>query len=244
MADEPHIPYITADDVNAAGYPVDDSNRSQVEASIIAWAQVIDMLTGQFFESRSATLLMDGNDSDTLFLPVPIISCSSLCVNGDMANVLNPSCYSVYNKRGPVGDDRRNPKIVWVSRFTGGFMPHASARGQGPIFSKGSQNQKIVGNFGFTESDGSTPFLIKRVLTKLVIRELNNPDMSDSSSPLAAGNLVMEVTDGHTQQFSGAVVKPSLAYDIVKDQESAKIISMYRKPIAMAVPGSLSWVLG
>jgi len=245
MADTPPpTPYITTDDINAAGFIVNDENKDSVIASIIAWAQFIELATGQFFESRAAEFTMDGNDSDTLFLPIPIIDCSAVYANSDMVNALNTQNYTVYNRRGPVQDDRKNPKIVWTTRFIGGFMPHVSARGQGCIFGKGYQNQKIVGNFGFVEADGSTPYLIKRALIRLVIRDLNNPDPMSSGYPVAIGKITSETTDGHTMQFGQLEVKQQDITDITKDQEISRILRMYKRPICIGVPGSMTWVMG
>lgn len=246
--------YITVDDIRDAGLEDDERYPDDaVEAAIDIWSRYIDEQTRQWFEARSMTALIDGNDSDTLHLPVPIISVSELYTNArfESVNVLPTSDYSVYNRVMP--DDRRNPKIKLVNQRESAFVfPSLYPRGR--RFSRGRQNQKIVGVFGFVdlgvgdddEVTYLTPPLIKRAVKKLVLRNiepmatLDGPDLGVLDKPMPAAS---ESADGHSISYLTPdrfkLKAPTLA--ITGDLEVDKIISMYKGPIIVAVPGC-SWL--
>src|SRR3990172_2213255 len=238
--------YVTAAEVRCEGVPASISDQKITDA-IALWQQFIERACRQWFESRLLTVQVDGNDSDILFLPVPVISVTSLFVNNDFVNALPTVNYKVYSGRSEPNDDRRNPKIRLVSLQTIFDPPVFPLRA---VFAKGQQNQKIVGEFGFTESSATTPFwttplLIKRALVKLVIRDLQTKGSGGlwaavSSGGLPAGAKAFEMTDGHSVQYAtpqSKITKAGLS-GVTGDNEIDAILVLYRAPIAMAVPSS------
>lgn len=244
--------YVTVAEVKNEGLPSTYSN-SRISAAIIRWQQFIERACRQFFDARAATVDMDGNDTDTLFLPMPLISVSALYVNDDFDHAVPASTYRAYTQRGPVEDDRRNPKIR-ILRATTVFDPLYS-RGGGVRFLKGSRNQRVVGTWGFTEEDGTTPLLIKRALIKMVIIDLTAQGASPgglygdvTASPDPAGSVTSETTDGHVISFGNDATLPDESRtgltSITKDEEITKILEAYKGPIVVAVPGSVNWFMG
>lgn len=240
--------YATIEDVRGEGIedpPADDV----IQTSIDTWTAFIERVTRQFFEPRTATVDLDGQDSHTLHLPVPIISVTSLFANGDFVNAVPTSKYVVYNGRGAPADDRQNPRIKLVQSVDNIF--HVGHRSRfGTVFLRGMKNQRIVGSWGYTESDGSTPKLIKRALLKLVVRDLlaqGSVGLSASvETPGAPGAVMSETTDGHTIMYVNPLNKLTRpgTNAVTGDAEVDHILSQYRAPIGMAVPGSDSWFMG
>lgn len=231
--------YATLADARAEGVPTTIID-SVVQAKLDQWSQFVDEATKQWFEPRAVTLMLDGNNSRTLFLPVPIITVTALYMNSDFTNVISPNLYAVYNRQDAARDDRRNPMIKLAGSGLGVFDAADFRRGM--AFCIGEQNQKVVGTFGFTESDGSTPKLIKRAVLKLAIKELQGGggtlwNQVGNGGPAAGGGVVAsETTDGHTisyNAFSIAPSKPGLN-GITNDPEVDRILDMYRAPLKIA----------
>lgn len=238
--------YITVDDIRAAGLSATKADDAAVTAAIAMWQQFLERATRQWFEPRTLTIKFDGTDSDTIHFGVPIITITSLKVNNSGA-ALDPSQYKVYSAAG-YPDDRRNPRIKLIGDGDGADIFTAPMQFGKFKFRKGRQNQEIIGSFGFVEADGSTPLLIKRALSKLVIEKLQlplyqDPDCATALPPMLAGALKEEWTDGHRMVYATATPearKPGLN-GITADQEIQDIIRMYRAPIGIATPANPSY---
>ena len=216
-----------------------------IQALIDLYSKFIEDRCRQWFEPRTITALLDGNDGTVIFLPVPVISISALYMNDDFTNAVATTDYRVYSGRS-FPDDRKNPKIALVGeqRFSN---PYASPvlHDRGRRFLKGLQNQKLIGVFGYTEADGTTPLMIERAVTKLVMR---NRDVLRPSNPKISdpGPRGFEMTDGHSVQFvnpSTLGIKPG-SYGITQDIEVEQIIAMFKSPIGLAAPGSFVFEAG
>lgn len=242
------MPYITVDDVRAAGYTAGDD--ADVTAAILVWQEAIERFTRQWFESRELDITVDGTDSDTLHFPIPIIAVTALHLN-DGVEPLHASVYRVYNGRS-FPDDRKNPRIKLRSLHDHADIYTAPIISGQIKFLKGRQNQRVVGTFGYTEADGSTPALIKRALTKLVIRKLATPMYIDPSvipptpPPLLTSGIVTEEwTDGHRLKYADSLTskprRPDGMSEIIDDAEIRGILKMYRAPIGMATPANPSY---
>jgi len=158
----PAVTYITLDDVRALGLPDPPFTDADILDAIITWQLVLERACRQWFYERELTLLLDGNDRDTLHLPVPIVSVEHLKLNGS-SDALSTELYKVYNGR-LLPDDRRNPRIKLVhSSYLSDIYLAPSMHGE-LIFQKGRQNQEIKGSWGYLEQDGATPAPIKRAL--------------------------------------------------------------------------------
>lgn len=239
--------YITVQDIRDEGLTSSVASDAKVLAYIKMWQQMIERATRQWFDARAVVLSLDGTDSDTLHLPVPIITCDYVKLNDDTTE-LSTSLYKVYNGR-QLPDDRKNPRIKLVNEQALDIYI-APIFGRYLIFRKGRQNQEVSGTFGYIEPDGSTPDLIKRALTKLVVEKLAKPIYSSSGStptppPPIVGNLLEELTDGHKRKYSSAggekkPRRPGLS-GFTDDPEILDIIAMYKAPIGMAAPPNPSY---
>jgi len=238
--------YINVDDIRAEGLLEADYSDVQVLSYIETWQAFLERACRQWFVPKAMILEVDGNDSDTLFFGVPIISVEYLKINGGVDEV-NPLLYRVYSGRNPMQDDRRNPKISltrsseWVDIYTAPLV-----YGE-PRFRKGRMNQVVKGIFGFTESDGSTPKLIQRALTKVVIEKLTTPIYGGASGvavPPIISSVLEEKTDGHSIKYGSAVPfkdrKLGLS-GMTADPEVLDIIKLYKAPFGIATPAHWSY---
>lgn len=238
--------YIDVQAIRDEGFTVAMASDAKVLTYIGICQQLIERACRQWFESRSITLKLDGTDSDTLHLPVPIISCTSLKIN-DSQDALDSSYYRVYNGRD-LPDDRKNPRIKLINSSNLDIYT-APIWSRDIRFRKGRQNQEIVGTFGYTEPDGSTPLPIIRALTKLTIEKLGKPLFYDPSTtvpppapPAILGNILEEWVDGRKVKYAqtgGELEKRRVGLTgITSDPEILDIIILYKAPIGMAtLPG-------
>lgn len=223
--------YATVADARAEGVP-NTILDAAIQAQIDIWSQFIDKACRQWFESRAVTLDLDGTDARVLFLPVPIISLTSLFVNSDFTTALPTTHYKVYSHQTQLRDDRRNPRIEMASSDLNIFSPNRYS-----VFVAGTQNQRLVGNFGFVESDGSTPKLIKRAVLKLAIKHLaaspNGLWNEVAAGNPSVGSVASESTDGHSISYNAFSIKPTVPglNGITNDPEVDNIIKMYKGPI-------------
>jgi len=238
--------YIQVADIRAEGLFDTDYSDEKVLSYIETWQAFLERACRQWFVPKNLILEIDGNDSDTLFFGVPIISVDYLMINS-MSDELNTLLYKVYSGRNPMQDDRRNPKICltrseeWVDIYTAPLI-----YGE-PKFRKGRRNQVVKGIFGFTEEDGSTPKLIKRALTKLVIEKLTVPLYSSGSSvppPPIISSVIEEETDGHRIKYDSVVPfkdrKLGLS-GMTSDPEVLDIVKLYKAPFGVATPAHWSF---
>lgn len=241
--------YATVADVRSAGltdtavYP-----DVAVEAAITLWSELVDRATRQWFEARELTLDLDGTDSDTLHLAVPIITVDELYLNNAFSAALDTSHYRVYNATS-YPDDRRNPRIKLRTHGDETDIFTAPIQARQLKFRKGRQNQRVVGSFGFVESDGSTPAMITRAVVKLVIEKLTTPIYVPAGSlppvpvpPIVSGLITEEWTDGHKIKYADVFKtidrRPSALDGITRDPEIRDILRMYRSPLAIGAPAN------
>ena len=202
------------------------------------WQSWIEQVTGNYFEKKSISFYMDGNDSEMLHLAIPIITITHLRIN-DSTTDLPTDEYVVYSGRTPPNDDRQNPKIVLKQNYRRNIFtdtPIVPTLGQVSKrrFLRGERNQYIEGEFGYLEADDSVPQPIIRALKRLVLKDAN---------AIAGGNtvldtvdksrLISQTTDKHSYKLSAS---SGSGVSLTGDQEVDKILSAYRAPAAMAVP--------
>lgn len=247
----PDDTYCSVQDIRDEGITAAMADDARVLAYIATWQELLDRACRQWFLPKTLTLVVDGNDADTLFFGVPIIDVDYVKLN-DSTVELETTYYRVYNSR-VYPDDRRNPKISLIG--PSGYRDIYTA----PVtygrlkFRKGRQNQEIKGTFGFTEPDDSVPEMIRRALIKLVIEKLSKPAFTDPaagstvpSAPPILGPLLMERTDDHTRRYgagAGADVKnrrPGIS-GVIEDPEVRDIVKLYRAPLGLASPSHWSY---
>lgn len=239
--------YITVQDIRDEGVTTAVASDGRVQTSILTWQEFLDRACRQWFQPRTMTLKVDGNDSDTLFLGVPVISVEYIKLN-NATDKLDPTRYRVYNNRSGFPDDRKNPRITLQqtdavdSIFQGPVLLGYRAK-----FRRGRQNQEIKGVFGYTEADGTVPLLIKRALTLLVVEKLTKPIYVAAGSsaptpppPIVSSLVLEEETDGHRVKYGapggGPVPRKNGLSGITDNPEILDIIKLFRAPIGAATP--------
>lgn len=222
--------YATIEDVRDEGLPI-AINDTLVARWLLEAQAIVDNVSRNKFEPVTGTFIFDGNNTHLMHMPLPIISVTSLTVNGN-TDVLDPSLYRVYNGQGLPQDDRKNPKIeLRTPRLITitSALPLFGSR----IFRRG-YDQTIVGTWGYTESDGTVPVLIRRATVGIVMT------MSDQLYPKFAGArghgigpVTREKTDNHELQF-GTLIRDVGKYVLPTDIEN--LLLSFKAPAMARVP--------
>jgi len=161
--------YAEVAQVRALGVTVDAANDDTVSLWLKAASRYIETATGGFwFEKRTLTLQLDGNDQPVLELPAPLLSATSVKV---FNVVVQPGSYVIRNQREL--QDFWWPRIEWVAlplrmeRAFGTGGPFGQRAGFWNAWTWGQRNIEIAGDWGFVEEDFSTPALITRACAQL-----------------------------------------------------------------------------
>lgn len=154
-------PYCSIDDARGAGVP-DTLDDAAVTAKIMLAMRYIDLVTGLWFNKRTLTLQLDGNDKPSLPLPAPLLAVTSLTMSGQ---VVAPTSYVNRNQREL--EDFYDPRLEWVAlplRYERAFGigPYGSGAAYMQVWAWGQRNIEIAGDWGFVEPDDSTPALLGR----------------------------------------------------------------------------------
>lgn len=140
----------------------------------------IDFVTEQFFEPRDMVITVNGTNSQTLLIPLPIIDITKIELidwpgNPSGIGDVDLDSVAIYNRhlteRLTNPDDRKNPKIAFLGSVV---VPEIESLETWPV---GKRNVRLTGTFGFTDWDvvevnGVTPAMIKEVCELLIIRDL------------------------------------------------------------------------
>lgn len=240
--------YITVDDLRAEGLNIPDTTPTSPEEKralelIKTYQAIVDSITGQFFVPRQFDLDVDGRGVSLLQLPYPIVSVTELFVNDDFVAPHDPNGYVVYDGRGgDERDDRRNPRIKFVSSEQSIFAGTGPVGRTGSVFAIGEKNQRVRGTFGFIEPAGScscTPYPIKYAMKRLVTRAYNNPLGNAGSNP-PAGAAIEEETDRHRKRWADPSVGSKMwAVTGTGDVEVDLILARYKRPIVVKGPRTM-----
>ncbi len=229
--------YTTVDAVKAS-YGANPPADADIEASIALWSAFVDRETRQWFEEREGTYYFDGDGTNVIFLPIPIIEVTALYTAGDFDNPLDTTSYIVYNSR-TVPDDRRNPKIVLIGQRS---VIYPYVQDPPPRMPVGRADIKVVGSFGFLEPDDTCPLLIEKATRMLVVNELKQAAGLAGSTPLLPSGPVTGYTvDRNSVSFASTSTggtkagKSALTGNVAIDT----ILAMYRAPVLIGVSGTL-----
>lgn len=204
----------------------DSYDRKSIEKEIKTASSFIDYHTRQFFNSRSKTIRLEGNNSNVLLFPIPIISVSEVRLNDDTVGT-DLTNFEFFNNRGNIPDDRRNPRIKIFEHNRNIF------RGSlGRAFLRGTMTE-IDGYFGFIDEDGSTPALIQKAVNRMVISSVSNPISTTSTGGLIGPKKSERVDLHETEYYQPDDVQGGPSGKISGDVEVDRIINMFRSPIAI-----------
>lgn len=192
--------YVTTQAVRDEGVTSALANDDKVAIGIKAAERLIEVWCRRwFYRKQNTTLTIDGGDTyytsiyqycgvQTLFLPIPIISLTSVTIDGTVRDLTN---FIVMNRIGIPVDDRWNPRII--SKYS--EFPN-----------DGIQNIVLAGDFGFVEDtvDYTVPEGIKTASLKLAIRQLHLKKMTDPERDMDLNSslIVEEETPGYRYRLS------------------------------------------
>lgn len=211
-----------------------DYDESELLALISQAMAFIDRHTRQWFNARtfddSKPILIEGNNSETLFLPVPILEITAIRKEAG-SQILDPLFYQVFNGRS-FPDDRKNPMIKLRQEDDDVLFVSSSKWMRGV-------RAVLTGVFGYLEEDGSTPLLIQRATLKLALIYAAKT-LGESAAAAADGDLgpiKREKTDLHEIEYfdprSSQADKKGLneGSGLSGDDEIDDIIAAFRGPI-------------
>lgn len=212
--------WVSLSEARAEGFSSVSFSDSRVEAAIAEVEDQIARVTGNWFDARTLTLRLDGKGGDTLLLSHPIISISSVSVNGEALSVADD--LAVYNRHLSgllVPDDRHNPKIV---RRSGTF----------PV---GLQNVVVVGSFGYRDYDalqptGKVPATLKRAVFMLLRRSLEQSGGPYAFDAWRNHNLKKIATRGQSREYGGHVEGSEVIGVLTGDVEVDRLLARFVAP--------------
>lgn len=229
--------YVTKAEVVAEGVPVE--KQGYIDSRITKWEYLIEKLTGNVFRVISpGELTFDGSNMKYLHFSIPLISVSSLKINGD-DTALATTEYRAYTGIAVPQDDRYNPKIE-LRRSSDSTIYTRYALTQ-DVFVQGL-DQLVTATWGYVDPDpvtpGSyiTPPPIKDAIIRLVILDLAGYFEAQEEGVVAsvASPIRREKTDGHEIEYQ-QTERVSIA-PLGIPQEIYEVLMQYRAPLMIAAP--------
>ena len=192
------MPWISLAEVRAQDFKNPPYSDDAVNTAIAEVEAYVQRLLGNWFDPRTLTLKLDGSGRDTLLLSFPIISISSITINGA---TIAPTSVVVYNRHlsGMLRpDDRQNPKLVFAT-------PTQDIR-SGRCWTRGNQNVVVTGSFGYRDYDagdttGQIPPALKRALYLLLPRFLETAGGPYAKEANRFHEVIENKTRGQSAQY-------------------------------------------
>lgn len=219
--------YVTVDDLRQEGMPASVTD-GRANARITKWEALVERMTGNVFRELSpGELTFDGNNSAMLWFNLPILTFTSLKINGE-TTALDSDEYRVFMGREKPQDDRHNPKI----RLTP--IRQSVYRATPSMFVKG-MDQKITATWGYLEADDSVPVPVKDAIIRLVLMDIDGYfEQASGGSTTQVSPVKRERTDGHEIEYMEVETVRAVWSMIPSDV--MEVLSMYRAPLAIDAP--------
>ncbi len=205
--------YITVDDLRAEGVTDPPYCNKHLGDRIALACSQVELCTGQFFEPRlNHVMILDGRGHDTLFLPYPPATDSSITMLELASRSQSGTTWTEVAVTGwetvmpAFPDGRWNPKVV---NLLGNWV-------------EGTRNYRLTGTFGFVEADGeTTPPGIRELALRLAM--LHMPDLGDVGAQQAY-RIVEEELDKYRVKLSDVVTSGGM----FNDPKIDSLISMFK----------------
>jgi len=186
------------------------------------------------------TLTLDGRGHSTLRFGAPVISISSVVIDYFLTDPAEGSevdltSLEVYNRHVTQGlkqpDDREDSRIV--IRYFDEQNVRLAIPGPTVVFPQGKQNVRVVGEFGYTDYDGTatgcTPILIREAC---LLMTLMNLAPKAASLGVASGLVKREKTREQEIEY-GDPAKLAIQGAFTGDPKVDMILASYRRPAAL-----------
>jgi hypothetical protein len=244
--------YCTVQDVRDAGYPETEVPSDKVVSAIALASQLIERVTGLWFEPRARTFNLNGRDIRVLRIGAPIIAVTAIHIDAEPVALDSFSVYNRHLTEGlPEPDDRADPRIEYtygVSYFPSNLDLDLNAA----RFPKGTKNVTVTGYFGFTElgpydavgettpgsqvpkSYGRTPDAIRRACLLLTCRYMW-PLRTSEGDDLARRGLITEerTRDQSVSYARGTAAALATWASSTGDPEVDALLALYRAPMRL-----------
>jgi hypothetical protein len=226
--------YVTAAEVKLEGVPASVPD-AKINSRIDKWENIVEKLTGNIFrELTPGELTFDGNNGAILHFNLPLISVTSVKINGE-TTALDSDEYRAFTGIQKPQDDRGNPKIKLTP------IRASVWRSSPSMFVKGL-DQLITATWGYVDADpdnpGSyiTPIPVKDAIIQLVILDLDSyfEAAEDGASGKPLTSVRREKTDGHEIEYM-EYEDPKLRWQMMP-ASIAEVLWIYRKPWTIEAP--------
>lgn len=194
--------YASLAEARAEGITTGQASDVRLQALLDGASEFIDDRTGWWFDARAKTLRLDGPGTEHLHLPAPVVSLTSVTLDGVSLSIVDgdqPADVIVYGALTDPMAERRNPKLVRrplerIARLYPGTVPVPWTRGR--------KNLVVIGSFGMTAESGTAPPReIKEACIRLAVRALALLSNSAGQAARWMGDVTKETTDGHAYEL-------------------------------------------
>lgn len=190
--------WITRQEVRDEDFKDPPYSDSRVDLAIATVEEYVEGKLGNWFDPRTLTLTLDGSGRDTLLLPHPIVSITSITIDTTAVDLDDVVVYNRHLSGMTRPDDRQNPKIVYKT-------PTSRTR-SGGRWPRGRQNITVVGSFAYRDYDsgdatGKIPAALKRALFLLLPRFIETANSPYGQEAQKAHNLIENRTRSSSVQY-------------------------------------------
>lgn len=236
----PYRTYVSPDEVRAEGLTDAQATDKRLENLIERAQSYVEDKTQNLFRPVHQELRLSGQNNDRTFLNWPVVGIESVKANwSDSVNVSDSSLVVAFNRSDlahtyrPNPDHRRNPYIAFVGGRSSIFAPRVPS----DRFAGGSLNQLVSGVWGFLESDGTVPRMIREAMVRLIFASSVSLAVPTSGSG-PVGPLKSLLVDGSNRMEWAVPVALQSRSALSTSKEVEEILQMYRTPISLGSPAS------
>lgn len=243
--------YITIAEIRDEGVTSTMVGDDGVARGIERATQMIDQVTGLWFEPRARTFRLDSQRGAALRLNVPIIAVTSMEILDEEVDTDDLWIYNRHLTQGLLNpDDRRNPIIVWREDDLprSGDVIRYERR-----FHRGPMRVELGGIFGWTDlpraetpgettpgsqvpnSYGVTPELIKLACLRLTMKYMYPLVTGEGDEFAIASRIVEERTRDQAYKLAQNGDASDGSWGLTGDMEVDTILSGFMAPAAIGI---------
>lgn len=219
--------------LRGAPFPLGSYTDAELLAGLDVAAREFERATGRVFVAREGTLALRAEGGRVLFVPEPIVSVDEVRVDGSALDLDDLDVHAGTELDVDGVDPRDDPWIAWIDGTSGAaYLAGVGGQGRGawPDPTSGPIVE-IDGTFGFVESDGSTPALVRGAILALLQRGLVPLNDVEGRGDFMRGAVIQEMTRGRGYMLS----QQRLSSGVFLDREIDRVIATYRRPARVLI---------
>lgn len=211
-----------AEGVTTSVYGATEASDSRLQRLLDDASRYIDEATGWWFEPRTKTLGFDGDGTECLWMPAPIISLTSVSIDDTALALGDVLVYGTTSSQTEL-------RAARLARRTSSVLREGRA-----TWPKGRRNITVVGSFGYVLSNGtSPPPEIRDACIRLAARNIGLlGDAAAQAARAATTGIFRETTDGHSYERAGGTAGTAGAWryaGATGDPEIDTTLARYRR---------------